>query len=346
MPPPFSLYSCHYMQLRDYVTVIASMYQDNAFHNFEHATHVAMSVSKLLKQLEVRDVDDDKIDPEYTYSMTSNPLSQFAQVFCALVHDVDHQGVSNFQLVKEDVPIARLYKHRSIAEQNSIDISWDLLMDPNYADLRKAIYCSETELAHFRQLVVNIVLATDIFDGQMKKIRERRWEKAFLNEHQYHPYVGDENDSDEEEEDEKPNVREVSLSFADTEHLKATIVMEHLIQAADVAHTMQHWDIYLKWNERLFQEMKFAFENGRAAKDPSTVWYEGEIMFFDKYIIPLAIKLADCSSFGVSAVECLNYASQNRILWAAKGEKIVEGFEKNYETMRKRTRTDPVMASG
>jgi hypothetical protein len=327
--------------------VIASMYPDNSFHNFEHATHVAMSVSKLLKQLEVRDVAEDEVDPEYTYSMTSNPLSQFAQVFCALIHDVDHQGVSNFQLVKEDVPIARLYRHRSVAEQNSIDISWDLLMDPNYADLRKAIYRSEAELAHFRQLVVNIVLATDIFDGQMKKIRDRRWEKAFLDEHQYHPYLGDDVDNDDEEEedeDEKPNEREASISFADTEHLKATIVMEHLIQAADVAHTMQHWDIYLKWNERLFQEMKLAFETGRAAKDPSTVWYEGEIMFFDKYIIPLAIKLADCSSFGVSAVECLNYASQNRILWAVRGEKIVQEFEKNYDAKRKKTvRTDPTI---
>jgi uncharacterized MnhB-related membrane protein len=27
-------------------------------------------------------------------------------------------------------------------------------------------------------------------------------------------------------------------------NLRATIVMEYLIQAADVAHTMQHWHIY------------------------------------------------------------------------------------------------------
>ena len=34
---------------------------------------------------------------------------------------------------------------------------------------------------------------------------------------------------------------------------KATIVMEHLLQAADVSHTMQHWHVYRKWNEvRIF----------------------------------------------------------------------------------------------
>ena len=32
--------------------------------------------------------------------------------------------------------------------------------------------------------------------------------------------------------------------------LKATIVLEHIIQVADVSHTMQHWNVYKKWNER------------------------------------------------------------------------------------------------
>jgi hypothetical protein len=36
---------------------------------------------------------------------------------------------------------------------------------------------------------------------------------------------------------------------------KATIAIEHLIQASDVADEMQHWQIYRKWNARLFEEM-------------------------------------------------------------------------------------------
>ena len=51
--------------------------------------------------------------------------------------------------------------------------------DPVYEDLRAAIYENEAELQHFRQLVVNIVLATDIFDKHMKSIRDNRWDKAF-----------------------------------------------------------------------------------------------------------------------------------------------------------------------
>jgi hypothetical protein len=77
--------------------------------------------------------------------------------------------------------------------------------------------------------------------------------------------------------------------------------------------------------------MKMAFDMGRAPKDPLSVWYEGEIIFFDKYIIPLAKKLAECGVFGVSSDECLNYATHNRTLWAVRGEAIVQLFQKNYE---------------
>jgi hypothetical protein len=31
--------------------------------------------------------------------------------------------------------------------------------------------------------------------------------------------------------------------------MKATIVIEHIIQASDVAHTMQHRHVYQKWLE-------------------------------------------------------------------------------------------------
>jgi hypothetical protein len=61
---------------------------------------------------------------------------------------------------------------------------------------------------------------------------------------------------------------------------KATIVIEHLIQASDVVIHMQHWHIYRKWNARLFEELYRAV-GGRSDKDPSEFWYKGEIGFFD-----------------------------------------------------------------
>lgn len=293
-------------QLKEYVSSIAAMYRDNPFHNFEHASHVTMSVVKLLSRIVTPDVDAVNSDMEstlhvYTYGITSDPLTQFACVFSALIHDVDHSGVPNTQLVVENPTLAVFYKNKSVAEQNSVDLSWDLLQDSSFSDLRAAIYATQDEKIRFRQLVVNSVMATDIMDKGLKALRNNRWEKAFA----------------------KGGNEESSKDAMDR---KATIVIEHLIQASDVAHTMQHWHIYRKWNERLFQEMYKAYMDGRAATDPGETWYKGEIGFFDFYIIPLAKKLKDCGVFGVSSDEYLNYAEKNRQEWDQRGQEVVSSM--------------------
>jgi hypothetical protein len=70
--------------------------------------------------------------------------------------------------------------------------------------------------------------------------------------------------------------------------------------------------------------MYVAYCEGRLAKNPGDFWYNGELGFFDNYIIPLAKKLKDCNVFGVSSDECLNYALQNREEWETRGQEIVQ----------------------
>lgn len=151
-----------------------------------------MSVTKLLSRIVAPDdvlmveVDDNKEDHEirsalhdHTFGITSDPLTQFAVVFSALIHDVDHTGAPNAQLIKEKASIASVYKGKSVAEQNSVDLAWSLLMDDSFTALRETIYKTEKERKRFRQLVVNVVLATDIVDKDLKALRNARWEKAF-----------------------------------------------------------------------------------------------------------------------------------------------------------------------
>ncbi|CAB9525464.1 Receptor-type guanylate cyclase gcy [Seminavis robusta] len=306
-------------QLHQVVTIIADKYRDNAFHSFEHASHVTMSVHKLLNRVVTPDEVDyqrDAVDAigldvhNYTYGITSDALSQFAIVFSALIHDVDHTGVSNPRLAEENPELGDKYKNRSIAEQNSVDIAWELLMQPQYKELQQAIFRSEEELLRFRSAVVNAVMATDIFEKDGKAFRNQRWEKAFRSK----------------------EAHEESSAFDDEQiNLKATIVIEHIIQASDVSHTMQHWSIYQKWNEKLFREMYMAFDAGRAVSDPSKGWYKGELWFFDNYVIPLGKKLDECNVFGVSSDEYLNYAETNRKIWAQKGEEVVKEMVDRYQ---------------
>ena len=69
-----------------------------------------------------------------------------------------------------------------------------------------------------------------------------------------------------------------------------------------------------------------AYRSRRTQVDPSEGWYQGELNFFDYYVIPLARKLEECRVFGVSSDECLNYALQNRSEWSLKGKTIVEKY--------------------
>lgn len=74
---------------------------------------------------------------------------------------MDHPGVPNTTLVQEGSKMAAIYNNKSIAEQNSVDLAWDLLMEEDYANLRRTIYTTEEDFLRFRQLVVNIVMATE-----------------------------------------------------------------------------------------------------------------------------------------------------------------------------------------
>ena len=296
-------------ELREYVTLIASAYRNNPFHNFEHACHVTMSVNKLVKRIVAPDLSAADIEiaqdgegllashlHDFTHGINSDPMALFAIAFSALIHDVDHRGISNIQLAKEEPTMAELYRNKSLAEQNSVDVAWDLLMLDQFDKLRRCVFCSQAELMRFRQLIVNIVLATDIFDKELNDLRRNRWDRAFS----------------------------AAQPGQDVSDLRATIVIEHIIQASDVSHTMQHWHVYQKWNKQLFTELYKAWRAGRMGSDPSTFWYQGELGFFDNYIIPLAKKLKECNVFGVSSDEYLNYAVLNRAEWEERGQEIVE----------------------
>jgi len=262
---------------------------------------------------------------------SSDLLAVFACAFGALIHDVQHPGVPNFQLKEENPALAAKFKSRCIAEQNSFTVAWDLLSEDRFEDLRNVIYRNESEATRFRHLVIQAVMATDLFDKDNATFREGRWNKAF---------------------DATATGEESPIQVLDR---KDTLVLEHLTMAADIAHTMQHWyvlvlrlisyffsemaahlsylcrschirDIYRKWNTLLFEEMYAAYKSGRAEKDPSSTWYGGEIWFFDNHVIPLATKIQQFGCFGIMGEDLLKNAKENRREWEGRGCQIVAGM--------------------
>jgi len=122
-------------QLRSCVYNIAGTYKDVPFHNFEHASHVVMCVMKLLGS--ASNHRDNGLD---------DPLARFSLVLAAIVHHAAHEGVPNAQLNKEADDMALAYNFKSVAEQNSLDIAWGLLVREDYKDLRRTIYTRKEDL--------------------------------------------------------------------------------------------------------------------------------------------------------------------------------------------------------
>jgi hypothetical protein len=206
-------------QLHKYVHEIAFMYRDNPFHNYEHASHVTLSMEKMLSRVTEATKGKQSMN-RYQNDISSDRLAQFAVVYSALIHDVDHTGVSNGQLVKEKDRVAVLYDDKSPAENHSIHLAWRTLMQPQYKDLVECLCPTEEEKDRLKKLVTKAVLATDLFDDDLRKSRNERWEHVFGS---------------------KLNAalsRVGENGFEDINSLKVTIVLEHLIQASDVAHTV------------------------------------------------------------------------------------------------------------
>ena len=262
------------------------------------------------------------------------PQISISSLTFLLYYSPGHTGLTNQELIDARVPLASAYRSQSVAEQNryvispsfrslasqvhcshvlfsslrSVDLAWRLLMDDSYAALRSCICTTEGELQYFRECLVDALMATDIADKKLQTLRKKRWAEAF------HERLGSTADHD-----------------LDIDR-KATIVFEHIIQASDVAHCMQHWLIYQKYNALLFEERYVAYLKGFAKSPPWEGWYKGELGFFDNYIIPLAEKLDRVGVFGVSYHEYLSYSQQNRKEWDAKGERIVEEFRRKVES--------------
>ena len=133
------------------------------------------------EQLQNMEEEDDLASRlhDFTHGIGTDPLLAFALTISALIHDVDHRGVSNTRLIEEEPSMGAMYHEKSVAEQNSLHLSWEILMEEEFAPLRRCLFATQSELMRFRQLIVNVVLATDIMDKELNGLRKNRWARAF-----------------------------------------------------------------------------------------------------------------------------------------------------------------------
>lgn len=225
-------------ELIHFVTIIAERYNQVLYHNFEHASHVTGCVHQLVMMLksgsdEAASRRSSVLTSSSSISGTSssednqsefvsffgndfpttcdtflstNPMVHLALVFTALIHDVEHQGIGNKQLVNESNPLALKYKGKSVAENNSFDVSTNLLQQDSFHHLRQSMFGEYDDVSAtfapgdlmndtvtqdlirndlesfkslFHQISHDVIMATDISCPLRLEKGKLKWRQAF-----------------------------------------------------------------------------------------------------------------------------------------------------------------------
>jgi hypothetical protein len=110
------------------------------------------------------------------YDLVSKcPLAMLAAIFAAAVHDLQHPGVNNNFLSKTLHPLAIRYSDKSINENHHLSCAFDLLAQDEFNFMEG---CDLEDFIHFRALVIDMVLATDMKSHFAILDSFRRFEKA------------------------------------------------------------------------------------------------------------------------------------------------------------------------
>jgi Adenylate and Guanylate cyclase catalytic domain/3'5'-cyclic nucleotide phosphodiesterase len=164
-------------QIRCFVLHVSHLHRQVPFHSFYHASNVTKTVADLMTVLtntndtvlgdknETRTTTE---NDEQVSSIGSGPNVKLAAVFAAVIHHVDHMGLTDEELVLEKEAAAAVYGEKHVAEQNALDIAWKSLVDGPYNDLRACLYSTNEEMEQFYQLVRNAVLATAVYESDCK----------------------------------------------------------------------------------------------------------------------------------------------------------------------------------
>lgn len=109
------------------------------------------------------------------------------------------------------------------------------------------------------------------------------------------------------------------------DELKASVVMETIMTAADVAHNLQGWDHMVKWSSNLYLELRRAHVTKRG-NDPSERWFENQIGFLESYLLPLARRLEDTGVFNENEIGLMfsTTVESNRDKWLTDGYDVAK----------------------
>uniref|UniRef100_A0A7S1BMB6 Phosphodiesterase n=1 Tax=Corethron hystrix TaxID=216773 RepID=A0A7S1BMB6_9STRA len=320
-------------ELRAYVTCIESLYNQVEYHSFQHIVHAIISMNKLIEMVVNSQLIRESIIEEEVY------YTHFLMIFSVLIHDVAHTGMSNKILLDQNHAFVGKYGCVSTAETLSIDLSINILFHNEFSKIKCAILPTIHHKIKFGKVIFSSILCTDIASSDRMKMCKMRFDtlKDTLDNSQH--------DMQPKKEVCGPQLCKL-VSFKENFHkfsflsdeeletyhselvctqetLKSMVLTESLMQTADIAHTMQDWKNFLKWNYRLYKELMNCHRQG-FMHNPSQHWSQGEIGFFEGYVIPLATRTEFC--FRNAPLKLVKLANNNLRRWRIQGDAVTKLF--------------------
>lgn len=327
-------------ELKEYVRTIASLYNDIEYHNFEHASHVTISMNKLIDTL-IENQESKKTSSILSKDIRNEPFVHFSLIFSCLIHDVGHLGQGNKILAVINHQVASRFKEAS-AERNSIDIAFRLLFGNRFRNIRKVILPNIKDRLVFGKIVFWAILSSDIASPERLKNNKARFDALHAarnsnssnNSHEFdrklcpiHPYLIEFGTLLKLS---KKNLDDHSQELILTKQdLERCVLIEHLMQVTDVSHLMQNFENFVKWNYRLYKELMVC-QNKNLIPNPTPTWASGQIGFFDFYIIPLAERAEMLCGDALFETNLSENARHNKARWEEEGETISAIFANGY----------------
>ena len=300
-------------EIRAYVSQICTMYNKVNFHSFEHASHVTISMNKLVDCFQKASNDFTSDVEKATSAILRDSSVYFVLVFASLVHDVGHTGMPNKVLEETE---HKLYKKNNLScqEKNSIDIALNLLSRRKHRNMRNMIYYI-IDKKSFEKVVHWTILGTDIMCPiNNKKIVERY--NAIYN-------------SGESTQNRQYNTQNpMDVLFDPIQR----VAMEHAIQLTDVAHLTQSWETFVKWNYRLYKEFMHLHEKNLLQDDPSVSWAVNQIDFLKHYASSLVHRLNHLFGDVIIDMNLAENIKANLQQWEIEGDRVTSLYVAGYQS--------------
>ncbi|KAL8565529.1 hypothetical protein ACOMHN_049505 [Nucella lapillus] len=172
----------------------------NPYHNLVHGADVAQTVNFVLTQSNL------------AHWLTD--LEIFATIIAALIHDFEHTGTTNNFHINTGSEFALLYNDRNVLENHHISAAFRILRDE---ETNITMHLSKEEFREFRNLVIDMVLATDM-SFHFQQIKNM---KHFLSM---------------------------------PENIEKSKALSLVLHCADISHPSKDWELHHKWTSLLLEE--------------------------------------------------------------------------------------------